>query len=94
MQSAVSEIFTEPGCCLEDPKIFSPKTSEDFRRRSDGFRSSQENVQRHNQSKRYSHSHGLVFLAIVRLNFYSLLVLKMWQFKLHVYGKRQTSDSS
>ena len=93
MQFAVSENLTELGVCLEDPMIFSPKTSEDFRRRSDGFRSSQENVQRHNQSKRYSHSHGLVFLAIVRFNFYSLLVLKMWQFKLHVYGKRQTSDS-
>ena len=84
MQFAVSENLTELGVCLEDPMIFSPKTSEDFRRRSDGFRSSQENVQRHNQSKRYSHSHGLVFLAIVRFNFYSLLVLKMWQFKLHV----------
>ena len=93
MQFAVSENLTELGVCLEDPMIFSPKTSEDFRRRSDGFRSSQENVQRHNQSKRYSHSHGLVFLTIVRFNFYSLLVLKMWQFKLHVYGKRQTSDS-
>ena len=44
MQPAVSEIFSEPGVCLEDPMIFSPKTSEDFRRRSDGFRSSQENV--------------------------------------------------
>ena len=32
------------GYLWEDPMIFSPKTSEDFRRRSDGFRSSQENL--------------------------------------------------
>ena len=44
MQFAVSENLTELGVCLEDPMIFSPKTSDDFWRRSDGFRSSQENV--------------------------------------------------
>ena len=43
MQFAVSENLTELGVCLEDPMIFSPKTSDDFWKRSE-VRSSQENV--------------------------------------------------